>query len=110
LRIHDDRHTQCMKPFTPSTVVLAPVPQRPSPSHRLVLPPLIRIIAITKLWGAATGTWPDVRQRAQWGPDTPIATALLLSGLLLFYTLLGTSALFVLRHRESALFSLARAH
>ena len=104
-----DRQSQGRKPFTPMSGVPAPDPQRPSPSHRLVLPPLIRIIAITQVWGAATGTWPVVRQLAQWGPDTPIATALLLSGLLLFYTFLGTSALFVLRNRDSAIFWLAAA-
>src|SRR6266404_88559 len=91
------------------SAVPAPGPEPASPSSRPVLPRLIRIVAITQVWGAATGTWPVIQQLAQWGPSTPIATPLVLLGLLFFFTFLGTTALLVLRHRESAIFWLAAA-
>ena len=74
---------------------------------RLTIPRLIKIIAITQVWGAATGTWDVVRQLAQWGPGTRFAVPLVLGGLLCFYTLLGFSALSVLRNRQAAVFWLA---
>ncbi len=88
-----------------------PTPEAQPPLHnpRLVLPTLIKIIAISQVWGAATGTWPVIQGLAEWGPSTPVATPLVLLGLLLFYTFLGATALFVLRGRESALFYLAAA-
>ncbi len=87
----------------------APESQPHAPSSRLVLPRLIKIIAITQVWGAATGTWSLVQQLAQWGPKTPIAVPILLVGLLLFYTLLGATALFVLRNRQPAIYWLGVA-
>jgi hypothetical protein len=73
------------------------------------LPRLIKIIAITQVWGAATGTWFIVPQLAEWGPGTRLVVPLLLIGLLCFYTLLGVTALLVLRNRKAAIFWLAAA-
>ena len=75
----------------------------------MALPPLIKIIAITQVWGAATGTWFIVPQLAEWGPGTRLVVALLLIALLCFYTLLGITALWVLRNRKAAIFWLAAA-
>ncbi len=73
------------------------------------LPRLIKIIAITQVWGAASGTWSIVPQLAEWGPGTRLVVPLLLIALLCFYTLLGVTALLVLRNRKGAIFWLATA-
>jgi len=87
----------------------APREQAPPSVSQVVLPWLIKIIAVSQVWGAATGTWLVLHQLALWGPDTPIAVPITLVGLLLFYTLLGVAALFVLRNRAAAIYWLGVA-
>jgi len=69
----------------------------------------MKIIAVTQVWGAATGTWLIVPQLAEWGPGTRLVVPLLLIALPCFYTLLGVTALLVLRNRKAAIFWLAAA-
>ena len=85
----------------------APAPKTASALSTVGMPRLVKLAAASQVWGSAVGTWAVVQ--ALTSSDSGVVWGALLALVLVYYTLAGVSALFVLRGRRGAVPYLALA-
>ena len=85
----------------------APAPKTASALSMVGMPRLVKLAAASQVWGSAVGTWAVVRELTS--SDGGTVWGVLLALALVYYTLAGVSALFVLRGRRRAMPYLALA-
>jgi len=72
------------------------------------IPRTVKLVAASQVWGGSSGAWVTAQALIS-SPNGGALRGVLLAGALLYYSLLGGSAVFVLRGRRRALRFLAWA-